>query len=394
MSALAIIIYSFALWMGLYLLGRNGQKSGMRFAGVGLITYAIGLAIAILFPDAKQWHFAAAILPLICWFGAVWQLIPGESRTGLPKRPIYVILVGTIFFFMGLAGLLIPQNWLNSDIVLIGIGMDLMLLGYGIAAIDAHDEGEALLPDALRSLAASAALVLILGMQIVIVMAIEGNASDGMQFLLLSLITTVIALQVFAPYLQNLLDIIVFQQTPQIQRSRAELQAVSNALPRIDASLEILNMDEDEFARLTRRALGHMGNLNRLISSPLMQLPQIDQRLADRDVADHSLERAAELKQLLTEGIMYLKPVQDGFFGTSDEWRYFNALYFPYVVGLKPYSRRMIHEDLDVDSKAALDWFQAQVPERTLYNWQNAGAKLIAQYLREQTQAKLIELAG
>jgi len=394
MSALGIIIYSFALWMGLYLLGRNGQKSGMCFAGLGLVTYAIGLAIAILLPEAKQWHFTVAILPLLCWFGAVWQLIPGESRLGLPKRAIYVILVGTVSFFLGVAGLLIPQNWFNSDLVLIAIGVDLMLLGYGIAAIDAHDEGEALLPDALRSLSATTALVIIFGMQITLVMRIENIDSSGMQFLLLSLITTIIVLQVFGSQLQNLLDIVVFQKAPQIQQSRAELQAVANALPRIDASLEILNMDDKEFARLTRRALGHMGNLNRLVSSPLMQLPQIDQRLADRDVADHSLERAAELKQLLTEGIMFLKPLQEGTFGTSDEWRYFNALYFPYVVGLKPYSRRMIYDDLDEDSRAALDWFQSQVPERTLYNWQNAGAKLIAQYLREQTYAKLIELAG
>jgi hypothetical protein len=31
----------------------------------------------------------------------------------------------------------------------------------------------------------------------------------------------------------------------------------------------------------------------------------------------------------------------------------------------------------------ALEWFRQEVPERTLYNWQNKAAELIAQSLRE-----------
>ena len=74
-----------------------------------------------------------------------------------------------------------------------------------------------------------------------------------------------------------------------------------------------------------------------------------------------------------------------GEFGTADAWRYYNALYYPYVAGLKPYSRRAIHDDLDPAAGQALAWFQAQVPERTLYNWQTAAARLVAQNLREQS---------
>jgi hypothetical protein len=39
---------------------------------------------------------------------------------------------------------------------------------------------------------------------------------------------------------------------------------------------------------------------------------------------------------------------------------------------------------LDATTKAALEWLQISVPERTLHNWQNAAARLIAQDLREQ----------
>ena len=56
-------------------------------------------------------------------------------------------------------------------------------------------------------------------------------------------------------------------------------------------------------------------------------------------------------------------------------------------MGLKPYSRRANYYDLDPESQAALEWFRSQVPERTLYNWQNAAAALVAQDLREQNSA-------
>lgn len=93
------------------------------------------------------------------------------------------------------------------------------------------------------------------------------------------------------------------------------------------------------------------------------------------------------MKALLRESIHRLKPQDDAEFGTTDEWRHYNALHFPYVIGLKPYSRRADFQALDSTAKAALNWFQSQVPERTLYNWQKAAATLVAQDLREQNSA-------
>ena len=40
--------------------------------------------------------------------------------------------------------------------------------------------------------------------------------------------------------------------------------------------------------------------------------------------------------------------------------------------------------ELDPAAQEALDWFRTYIPERTLYNWQNAAAKLVAQDLRER----------
>ena len=95
------------------------------------------------------------------------------------------------------------------------------------------------------------------------------------------------------------------------------------------------------------------------------------------------LDRAHALKSLLIQSIQKLKPQSDSKFGTTDEWRYYNAVHFPYVLGLKPYLRRADHDSLDDASRLALDWFQTSVPERTLHNWQNTAAKLIAEDIRQ-----------
>jgi hypothetical protein len=175
---------------------------------------------------------------------------------------------------------------------------------------------------------------------------------------------------------------VVFARAPRLQQARAEQRAVEMVLPRVDEALDLARLDDEEFARLTRRALSHYGDLPRLASNPLTRLPAIDARLTARGAADQPLERALELKHLLAESIARLKPRGQGDFGSSDEWRYYNALYFPYVAGLKPYSRRAEQSPADAAAREALAWLRQSVPERTLYNWQTAAARLVAQDLR------------
>jgi hypothetical protein len=127
-----------------------------------------------------------------------------------------------------------------------------------------------------------------------------------------------------------------------------------------------------------------VGDLSRLAASPLTRLPAVLARLTARGARDDNLERAQELKALLAESIARLKPRAKGEFGTSDEWRHYNALYFPYVLGLKPYARRFEQNGLDETAHAALEWFRVSVPERTLHNWQNAAARLVARDIRRR----------
>ena len=387
--------YAFTFWFGLYVLARHHQKVGMRYAGLGLVAYALGLGADTIISSMENitlleqlvWFRRAwIIIPALCWGVTVQQLIPVEAREDLPGRPIALIFLATIFFGLSVVIIILPQDVLATDVVFLAISIDIILLGYGMSALDALEEGEVFLPDVLRAFIGAFLVAIILGGQVAIFISLSGEVTTNALLLLMTVISTAIILQTFSDSVQQTLDNLIFGQNKAMQE-RAELRAVSTAITRVDESLDINTLPEKEFNRLTRRALSNMGNLTKLASSPLTKLPIIHQRLAEKGQSDGTLDRANELKLVLTESIERLKPPESGDFGTSDEWRYYNALYYPYVAGIKPFSRRYLMEDLDTVTQDALKWFQAYVPERTLYNWQSAGAKLIAQDLREQVYA-------
>lgn len=87
---------------------------------------------------------------------------------------------------------------------------------------------------------------------------------------------------------------------------------------------------------------------------------------------------------MLAEHIARLKPRSGGSFGTTEHWRYYNALYFPYVVGVRAYAQNATAAGLDPVARQAWQWFVTEVPQRSLHNWQNAAARLIAADLRSQ----------
>jgi hypothetical protein len=455
-----ILTFGFALWLGLYLLARNPAKALLRYAGLGILAYALSLAAEILSANAHSIAITATLLlmqqflvllPAVFWTGALLQLLPETAplRTPLahwwsrgllpitalgylfvvlvetqgfaslpaslpaysvlallafvplllslglvvryrytirPQSTLGLLLVATLFFTLGLALLIVPFGWLPRSWALLGVGFDLVLLDLAIAGFDAFEEGETLLADITRSFVAALLTALLFGIQVLLAI-LAGGITFAMLALLLATIAAAITLTIFANPLQSVIDQLVFAQSPWLRRARDDARAAVSALPRLDAEFSLLHIEADEFARLTRRALSHYGDLPRLAANPLTRLPQIEQRLVQRGTPNEILEPASELKALLVESVMRLKPRGQGDFGTSDEWRHYNALYFPYIAGLKPYSRRAPRDRLDPSAQLALEWFQASVPERTLYNWQNAAAKLVAQELREGMQA-------
>jgi hypothetical protein len=353
----------------------------LPLAAVGLFILSLGVETPIRYGDGI--FFALAGVNIFILLGAIY-LVWQAHRTVRSRRTLVVLLVVTIFFGLGNALLLIPTMIFPVNLTLLAIDVDMILLGLLIAVLDAFDEGEALLPDMLYSFTISAVMAVLFGGQAILAMIFAGEITLPLLALLYGLVTAAIATQTFYGNIQSVIDRLVFARFARIRQARADLRAAANSLPRVNEGIDLTKLDDAEFTRLTRRALSHFGDLSRLSSSPLTRMGLIEQRLSARSAPDNTLERAAELKLLLTEGITRLKPRDKGEAGTSDEWRYYNALYYPYVLGVKPYSRNGLEDGLDAESKAVLDWFQISVPERTLHNWQNAAAKLIAQDLREQ----------
>ena len=393
-----LAIYVLALWLGLYLINRDVRQPRLLLAGLGLVFYAVALAATILLPlvPKETFDFLLAVqrpflfLPALCWLLLLLLLWRGDEeplpeRLKRAKRPFILILVASIFFALGLTTIVLTIDILPRAIVFLGIGGDLLLLGIGIAMLDASDDGETIWPDFIRSFIYTLTVVLLFGGQIVLLMAFSTGITFPLFMLLLTTVTVAVILQTTSGGFQTLLDKIAFAPSPQIRQERNQLRSAYDAAQRVDTATDLLQLDDTEFTRLTRRALSHMGNLPKLAANPLTRLPLVDNRLQQRNIQDNTLERAAELKTILTESIERLKPTRNGDFDSSDAWRHFNALYYPYVLGLKPYSRRADFSQLPPAEQDALDWFRTQVPERTLYNWQNAAAALIAQYIREQS---------
>ena len=297
-----------------------------------------------------------------------------------PRPVVGYVVVATLFFALGNAILVIPLGLVPSWLALASTGCDVVLLGVAVAMWDAFDEGQALRSDMLRSFVATGVVVVLFGGQALIGMAMTGERT-ALTVLLFTSIAIAITINVLADPLAGLLDRLAFSRSPALRADRATLRRTESALPLRSAN-PLGHVDDETFARLTRRALGHYGDLSKLVASPLTALPTIDERLAARGAPDQPLERANELKALLADRIARLKPRDGGDFGTTEQWRHYNALYFPYVVGVRAYAQNATAAGLDPVARQAWQWFVTEVPQRSLHNWQNAAARLIAADLR------------
>jgi hypothetical protein len=305
-------------------------------------------------------------------------------QTSAGRPGLGLVIVATLFFALGNAILIIPLGLLPSWLALASTGFDVLLLGVAVALSDAFDEGQALRADMLRSFIGCSAVASLFGGQVLIGLALTRNGSTAQTALTVLLFTTLaaaVAVQVLADPLAGVLDRLAFSKSPALRADRAALRHTGAALP-LRADDPLVDVDDDTFARLTRRALGHYGDLTKLVASPLTALPVIDERLAARGAPDHPLERANELKAVLADHIGRLKPRDGGDFGTTEQWRYYNALYFPYVVGVRAYAQNATASGLDPTARQAWQWLVTEVPQRSLHNWQNAAARLIAADLR------------
>ncbi|RIQ24281.1 hypothetical protein [Jiangella rhizosphaerae] len=455
MLVLAVAAFSVAWWLGLYLAGRDPADPAMRRAGLGLVSYALALALApfdgtvvdalgyvfaglpaliwtgvllALLPDGAPWRAPAervwrwtvlplgvaelaaaaivgggwepltAVLVLLPLAAALWLVLRARTAAGGAGGPSGssgdssalrqgVVVLATLLFALGAVAVLVPLGWVPDGLVLAAVGVDLVVLGVVVAVTNALEAGEALGADLRRSAVGALLAAVVFGGQVGLVALASGDdragggdgAGDALRVLAFGVVGAAIAVVTLASAVQAAVDRLAFAGAPALRESRAELRDASDALPRRDERHHLDALDDDAFTRLVRDALRNYGDLGKLVSSPLLALPAVDARLGGRE--GHPLDRATELKALLLECIERLRP-RDAEFGTSEEWRYFNALYFPYVAGIRPYRRQPDLSGLDDTSRRAFDWLRRYVPERTLYNWQNAAARVVAHDLR------------
>jgi len=446
-AALSAVVFTLSWWMGLYLASRDPRKPVLAAAAVGLCGFAVVVAldaIRLAGPAAAlgRLEIYLVALPGVAWFAVLIQLArphereggPGREalltavvaaaamlgatwagdvngplrgghwvmfavisastlaamvlavrRAGQPARVAAVVALATLFFALGNAIIVIPLGLVPSWIALAATGFDILLLGIAVALWDAFDEGQALRGAMVRSFLGTAAVAVAFGGQLLIGLAFLGRYGQGtVTVLLFTVLAVAIGITVLADPLAGLLDRVAFARFPVLRAERATLRNAQTALPsRSPSALD--ELDDETFVRVTRRALSHYGDLSKLVASPLTGLLAIDTRLAARGGADQPLERANELRALLAEQIDRLKPRDGGDFGTTEQWRYYNALYFPYVAGVRAYAQTATATGLDPVARKAWQWMVTEVPQRSLHNWQNAAARLIAAELRDRS---------
>lgn len=321
-----------------------------------------------------------AICLLPCFVLLLWGAYRDrKQRQELGRLPFLAALFLSACFALWMAG--IPDGWLKA-VLLIVQSLLLFLVGVALTAAEIKAQGEAWLPDFFRSLDYSIFYAFLYGGLVGLAIAWGPGLEFAMVALLLAMLSLSIALQVFIHPLRTLLDNIAYVTFPKLREDSSRRRMVDRVTLFVDEAAGQQELDEETLYRYTRRALSHFGDLERLAANPLTRLKLIEARLQIRNAPDEVIERAVELKAVLTESIEQLKPRQNEQFGTSDEWRYYNALYYPCIAGIKPYNRRYSDELLDGPVQEALEWFRTYVPERTFYNWQNAGARLVAMQLK------------
>lgn len=428
-----LVVPAFALtwWLGCYLVGRDPARAMLWRAAAGLVAYAVAAACWAMAPQAggRPLGTVAQVLfcvPALAFAGATVALLPAElperrhiDRGWLVTSAILLLMVPALppagrlvalaplagalallwrfrdsvqpralpapltaaaaLYGLGLAALLVPVDLGSPVLVVVTVGVDLAVLGFLIAVADAVDGGERLRPDLRRSVVAAVAAAVFFGGPATLTMLAAGDEAAVLvlQFTLVAAAMTAVGL---SGQVRRTLDRMAFGNEERLRLDRAALLLVAEALPRRPERHRLIAVNEQEFLRLTRRALENFVDLGRLLRSPLIDLPVVERRLAGRGrPPDQPVARVVELRAVLRAAVDRLKP--PGLFGTTEEWRLYNALHFGFLIGVRPYRRRPATSGLDRDARRAQDWFRRYVPQHQLRQWQAEGVRLVAAQL-------------
>jgi hypothetical protein len=420
--AIAVPAFALTWWLACYLVGRDPARAAGRRAAAALIAYAAGVVAWTLAPASTTAEVLLAA-PALFWAGSAVALLP----TFVPERrqiergwlvvsaafvlitvllppsgrlvvlapllgglsllwrfrdqveprliPLALSLVAVLY---GTALVLLfgPADLGAPWLAIAAIGVDVLVLGYLVAVAEATDAGERLRPDLSRSLVAAVGGLLLAGGPVILTMFVTSSRMVAVfQFAVVGFVMTVIGL---GGPVHRLLDRVAFWSDERLRADRHALFLRGEALPRHRERSRMIATPETDFVRFVRQALDSYGDLGRLMRSPLTDLPAVDRRLAKSPV-EQPLARAHELRNVLHEAVTGLRPT--GPFGTGEEWRHYNAIYFCCLLGLRPYSRRLRTDGLDREARRTIEWIRQYVPRHLLRRWQSEGAAQVARDL-------------
>ncbi|AEV88313.1 hypothetical protein ACWT_7303 [Actinoplanes sp. SE50] len=425
LRVLAFAVPAFALswWLAAYLIGRDPGRPALRWASAGLTAYGVGVAAWTVDPGGRTAQILIC-LPALAWAGSVVALLPlppAERRpidvgalvlgvsfqllvialpgagklVGLtplggalfllwrgraqvvPRRLPLALTLMALLYAAAMTALLVPLDAGGPVPALAASGVDLLVFGYLIAVAHAVTGGERLRPDLRRSLAAAAAVLVLVGLPATLTLYVvpADAVVTCLQFVPVGVAAAAAGL---TGRMSRLLDRVALAGDVRLRHDRAALFLNADALLRRRERRTLAELGEPEFLRLTRRALADFNDLNRLSRSPLTGLPVVARRIAGRG-DDQPRARARELRAVLRESVSALRPT--GPFGTTEDWRYYNTLQFCGVLGLDPYARRQRLDGLSREARMAVDWFRRNVPEDTMRQWHREAAMIVAGHL-------------
>lgn len=305
-----------------------------------------------------------------------------------------LLIAGAICFVFG-AGYLALKMLLHSPwyelpayiLLLAGLGA----VGTTVTVHGALFLGKDLRRDALYSVAGLAVLLALYLAAVITLIGFDDVRHGLFVLLLVALITTVHTLFDAA---RDGLDAAFFPPALREERAAARAYATALAVPPVGTHPDLTTVKA--FDDAVRRALTNLSDPTKLSTSPLLNLIAVERSVAEQHLEDNRLNRAAVLKEMLLDLLNGLRPSDGSGRVTSDAWRYYNCLYYPYGRGISrrraPTVLRQVAERRAREGKPrgemeqVLEWLLA-VDVDTFYKWQRRGSDTIAATLREREVA-------
>jgi hypothetical protein len=366
---------------------------------VGLAAMNFGV-LAMRVSHTAGWTGASLVAAGSGASGAADEDALGAQVRGVEVR---LLAVGALFFLLGAGhialNILLRYPWSQLP------GYALLLVGLGAlsAAVAMHSAlllGKDIRRDVVYSLVGLATLLALYLGGVGMLTGFDDVRHRLVALLLAALVTSGHTLPDAA---RTWLDRAFF--TPAVRRERAAARAYADVLAVQPAGPHPDLGTAKAFDDAVRRALTHLSDPTKLATSPLLNLVVVAQGVREQHLEDNRLNRAIVLKEVLLELLDRLRPHDGAGRVTSDAWRFYNCLYYPYVRGIsrrraptvlrQMVERRKREGGVRSDLEQVVDWL-VQVNEDTFYKWQRRGSDTIAAALREREVAAggVVPMAG